>query len=79
MYAASIRIKIAPSNLSSSLFLNMNALRKIRIAPTSIVIISTNVIPANESGWMSDEPPRISRMLEMFEPRIFPRASLRCF
>ena len=36
---------------------------------------STRLIPLNERGVMMEEHPRISRMLNTFEPRIFPRAN----
>ena len=37
--------------------------------------IIIKVIPSNDSGLIRAEPPRMSRMLEMLDPRTFPSAS----
>ena len=46
-----------------------------KIAQVKTIPISTIDIPENERGEINAEPPRIKRILEIFDPRIFPRAS----
>ena len=75
IYAASPRSSIAPSNLSSLFFLNIHALSIMNRAAARTVARSTAVMPENDRGLIRAEPPRMSRIFEMLEPSMFPRAS----